>query len=214
MFRFLKYGLLCLILIPIAYLVLALLFSYLPSRLTATTEPKEDIVYIRSNGVHLDIILVNEQLPIPFRKKLTVNENGYTSFGWGDKDFYLNTPEWKDLTFKTGFSALFCTSKTLMHVDHFSEQKASWDSLIISQNGLIQLTGFIAESFATDSLNNFIKIHDAHYNKTDFFYEAVGSYSCFKTCNTWVNSAVKESGFSASLWTPFDFGTMYHIKNQ
>ena len=44
------------------------------------------------------------------------------------------------------------------------------------------------------------------YGNNDQFYEAVGSYSCFKTCNTWTNQALKESKLKACLWTPFDFG--------
>jgi len=46
------------------------------------------------------------------------------------------------------------------------------------------------------------------YGSKDDFYRANSSYSCFKTCNTWVNTAFKESGLKAALWTPFDFGLM------
>ena len=31
----------------------------------------------------------------------------FVSFGWGDKNFYANTPTWKDVTFSVGFKALF-----------------------------------------------------------------------------------------------------------
>lgn len=213
-FRIIKYILIGLLLLPLSYLVLALLFSYVPNRLGTTSKIKTHTIFIHSNGVHLDLILPNRQLPIALKEQIKAPEHGFTSFGWGDKDFYLNTPEWKDLSFKTAFNALFCTSETLMHIDRFSYPNTSWDSIKVSEKGFEQLTKYIENSFAKDSLNNLYKIPDAHYNSTDNFYKAVGSYSCFKTCNTWANIALKQSDFTTSLWTPFDFGIMYHVRNQ
>ena len=34
---------------------------------------------------------------------------------------------------------------------------------------------------------------------------AEGSYSCVKTCNSWVNLALKESDLKSCLWTPYHF---------
>ncbi|REG87882.1 uncharacterized protein DUF2459 [Winogradskyella sediminis] len=53
-----------------------------------------------------------------------------------------------------------------------------------------------------------IILENQGYSSIDDFYKAKGSYSCFKTCNSWVNSAFKESGLKSCLWTPFDFGLM------
>ena len=53
------------------------------------------------------------------------------------------------------------------------------------------------------------------YTSNDDFYKAKGNYSCFKTCNSWVNTGFKESGLTSCLWTPFDFGLLnkYQIEN-
>ncbi|MCP5062170.1 MAG: DUF2459 domain-containing protein, partial [Ignavibacteriae bacterium] len=52
------------------------------------------------------------------------------------------------------------------------------------------------------------------YTPYDDFYEAVGSYSLFNTCNTWVNSAFKECNIKACLWTPYDFGLISMHKKE
>ena len=44
------------------------------------------------------------------------------------------------------------------------------------------------------------------YSTRDDFYKSEGSYSCFKTCNSWVNIGFKKSGLKSCYWTPFDFG--------
>ncbi|MBL4888255.1 MAG: DUF2459 domain-containing protein, partial [Flavobacteriaceae bacterium] len=46
----------------------------------------------------------------------------------------------------------------------------------------------------------------------DDFYKANGSFSCLKTCNSWANSAFKESGLKSCFWTPFDFGLINKYK--
>jgi hypothetical protein len=82
-----------------------------------THPPKQDCVtdreiYITTNGVHLDIVLPVENVEPEFLSRLEILPGTkYVSFGWGDKEFYINTPQWKDLTLKTAFKALFLKSK-------------------------------------------------------------------------------------------------------
>lgn len=211
-FRIVKYGLITLLTLPLVYILVALVVSYIPSSFEREKEPKNEYIFITSNGVHLDIIVPNRLLTQKLQTELNIPSTSFTSFGWGDKDFYLNTPEWKDLTFKTAYRALFCTSATLMHVDRYTKANPSWDSIAVSQNNLDTLLKYISASFYKDPRGRFVKIPDAHYSSQDNFYQAKGSYSCFKTCNTWVNSALKQSNLPASLWTPFDFSVLYHIR--
>lgn len=46
----------------------------------------------------------------------------------------------------------------------------------------------------------------ANYGLTDAFYDGVGRYNLFRTCNTWTNDALKACGQKACWWTPFDTG--------
>jgi len=38
-----------------------------------------------------------------------------------------------------------------------------------------------------------------------------GSFSLIKTCNIWVNKALKETGVPTSVWSPFDFCILYYL---
>ena len=70
-----------------------------------------------------------------------------------------------------------------------------------------RLIQFISDSFQKDTSGNFINIiTNENYGKTDAFYEANGSYSVFRTCNTWANSALKASGQKCCYWTALDSG--------
>ena len=53
-----------------------------------------------------------------------------------------------------------------------------------------------------------ILLKNKGYTSRDDFYKAKGSFSFYKTCNSWVNTGFKKSGLKACLWTPFDFGLM------
>jgi uncharacterized protein (TIGR02117 family) len=73
-----------------------------------------------------------------------------------------------------------------------------------------KLVAFISGSFQNDSTGFVIPIStNAVYGKHDAFYEALGSYSMLKTCNTWTNEALKSAGLKACLWTPWDKGILY-----
>src|SRR3546814_12213645 len=42
----------------------------------------------------------------------------YLAFGFGNRDFYMTTPTWADLTFKHAFAAAIGGGPSLIHVDH------------------------------------------------------------------------------------------------
>ena len=139
------------LLIPITYLIVSLL-------LTAITVDRENdnqvfgkTIYLNTNGVHLDIIL-------PKRDANSLLLDGiqhesyerYLAFGWGDEDFYINTPTWADLTFTNAFSAMFLKSSTLMHVTRYRSKYSDWVEIKISENELKQLNAYLLQSFQTN----------------------------------------------------------------
>jgi cyclopropane fatty-acyl-phospholipid synthase-like methyltransferase len=76
----------------------------------------------------------------------------------------------------------------------------------ISKEQYKKLVEYISSSFQIEndqSINIKTKAKDGKY---DAFYEANGSYSMVKTCNTWANNALKHSGQRCCFWTPFDKG--------
>ncbi|MEM9141960.1 MAG: DUF2459 domain-containing protein [Bacteroidota bacterium] len=78
---------------------------------------------------------------------------------------------------------------------------------------LVVVQEYILGTFQTDAGNGKSMLRDKGYSPWDEFYAARGSYSCFKTCNSWANTVFKKSGLKACLWTPFDFGLLNKHKS-
>jgi uncharacterized protein (TIGR02117 family) len=205
--------LLYLLLIPTGYVIISLLLSYITVNKSALTSHDNKEVFLSSNGVHLAVIIqINDMSNVLLKGlKYTPGEK-YFSFGWGDENFYLNTPDWDDLTFGNAFKALFLKGSTLIHLARYKDKRKSWVKIEITDKELNKLNLFLSESFKKSSTGGKIMIKDKGYSTNDDFYEAVGRYSLFNTCNSWANRAFKESGLKACYWTPFAFGLMNKYK--
>lgn len=73
---------------------------------------------------------------------------------------------------------------------------------------LAMLKIYITNSFKTNDKNEKIVLSGISYGIHDRFYEANGYYNGFNTCNTWINTGLKQSNVHACLWTPWDFGLL------
>lgn len=207
------------ILLVIIYFITAFSLSYISVNSDVTQSEKDTIeIYILTNGIHTDLVL-------PFKNEYkdwsrSVNPTGtksgdtsanYVGFGWGDKQFYLETPTWSDLKFTTAFNALFYLSSSAMHVTFYDKLKEtpSCKRICISKESYFKLVNYIDKSFDADSLGNYTQIKGASYWNNDSFYEAKGTFSFLFTCNTWANKGLKTANLKACLWTPFDNGIFY-----
>lgn len=219
---------LCYVLIGI--LVFAALYfaaNFVLSRIPSNKgqeETKQQAItaYILSNGVHTDIVLPIKTeyqdwttiFPIENTKGNSANHR-YISIGWGDKGFYLNTPEWKDLTLKTALVAVFGIGETALHVTYYQnmvENKQCY-KVLINADQFNQLKTYILNSMDTNPDGKPILIEtQAQYGSDDAFYEAKGAYSLFYSCNTWANSALKKANMPAGIWTVFDTGILRHYQ--
>ncbi len=206
----------------ILYLILGYLIPFIPVKAEETSDPKTIVAYIMTNGVHTDIVVPTKTNAIDWSQKLPyANTKGqktnyqYTSFGWGDKGFYLDTPTWADLKFSTAFKAAFWLSDSAMHVTYYNTMKEGDDckKILLTEKQYQSLIHFIDAKFDKDTSGNYKLVKtDAVYGDNDAFYDANGKYSFLSTCNTWANNALKAAGQKAALWTPSDFGIFQHYK--
>ena len=202
-------GLGYLTLIPIVYILISLLLSSISVNTKIEDRLLDHSIFLTTNGIHLEIVMPVELLSNELKENLIYGtSDNYLSFGWGDEEFYLNTPEWSDLTLGGAFRAAFMNSTTLIHVTRYQNRRLSWIEIPVNQDQLIRINNYIAQTFQNDQSGIKINLPGEGYSDTDHFYKAKGSYSCYKTCNSWVNSAFKASGLKACLWTPFDFSLM------
>lgn len=179
-------------------------------------------MYILTNGVHTDIVLPIRMEKIDWSKIVKIEHTKgadtavkFVAFGWGDKNFYLNTPTWSDLKFSTAVKAATGMSESALHVTFYKSLRVSEDcrKISISQDSYRKMSEFILQSFKRNKEGEILWIPtDAVYGDNDAFYDSKGSYNIFYTCNTWANDVLKAGHQKACLWTPFDKGIFYHYK--
>lgn len=212
----------------IIYFLSALILSAIPVNTDfQETETSGVGIYLLSNGVHTDLVLpVRTMLPatgslhdwsdvIPFHHTLS-NDSlmQYIAFGWGDKNFYRETPTWADLKASTAFNALFFLSTSALHVTFYRSMSENeyCRKIGISEEQYVRLVRYIDDSFLKTGDGDRMLIHNLSYGNDDCFYDANGTFSLFYTCNTWTNQGLRQSGLKASVWTPFEGSLMNHYK--
>ena len=199
-----------LLILPVSYLVISIILSFITVNNKENTTKKHHTIYLSSNGVHLEIIIQKQDLIPSILEGQIYNDNAqYFSFGWGDKNFYAETPTWEDFNLLNGLEALFLVSPSLLHVTRHSAIKEHWIAIKINQEQLKKINRYINNTFKLDHQQQKIVLPGLGYNKNDDFYEAMGNYTCFYTCNSWVNSGLKQSAIKSCIWTPYDFGILY-----
>lgn len=203
------------------YSLASVVLSIIPVNKNQSENNKEYTIYIKSNGVHTDLVLpIKTDLKdwsekIKFENiKSKDSTHQYLAFGWGDKGFYLDTPEWSDLKFSTAFKAAFNLGTSAMHTTFYKQIQETENcvKIEISKEQYQKLITFIESSFQYDSIGNPIFIQATTYGKNDSFYEAHRTYNLFYTCNTWANQALKKADLKAAFWTPADKGIFHHYQ--
>ena len=150
------------------YLVAALILGLIPVNRHFREHDDGMLVYLLSNGIHSDIVLPLHSGDIFwddfFRDSESIQKIPgvkYIAFGWGNRLFYLNTPEWNDLTPSIAVNALFIKTEPAMHVTFYSYTPVSGDlciSIKINHDQLKHLSEFVKSSFVTDSHGHPVKI--------------------------------------------------------
>lgn len=203
------------------YVLAAFLLSKITVNSDADKQAKEVSIYIKTNGVHTDIVVpVKNDIKdwskeIKFENTISKDSTAsYLAFGWGDKGFYLDTPEWSDLKASTACKAAFGLGSSAIHTTFYRNIKENKDcvKVMVSNQNYQKLTEYIENSFQFDTAQAPIFIAATTYGKNDSFYEAKGKYNLFQTCNSWANGALKASNQKAALWTITDTGIFCHYQ--
>ncbi len=177
-----------------------------------TDDPKTEIIYISSNGIHSDVILpirhplMNWENTLSMHQMLAVDTfQTHLKFGWGDKNFFLRTKEWSDMEVGTVLNTVFGRGPGAMHLILCTPKDLDKKSLIeihLSKKQYQRLCIFIKRSFLfKDGRAQVIAKHP--YGTYDFFFDSSIEYNMTYTCNTWTNNALKRAGQKVGIWTPF-----------
>jgi len=136
----------------------------------------------------------------------------WLEFGWGDADFYQAKGE----SVLLGLKALLLPTDTVVHVHGFNGApaanfpKTEIIELRLTAADYADLLEFLKASFARDAAGNVEPLGRGLYDLSEF-YVGTGTYSLFRTCNTWAAEALAAGGFPID---PADVGTVDQFMEQ
>jgi len=201
------------------YVAAAALLMLVPQHSGFKQTPDGVEVMVSTNGMHTDITLPVNAAGIDWRTWIPVSDFDvigptHISLSWGDKAFFLHTPRSEDATAGRVLSALFLPTDAAMHVYYWPHPRRLRPDRIrtlrLSHDQYRMLVEAIRKSFVT-SADRPVQIEGAGYGPRDRFYEASGTYHVFFTCNDWTRNMLNAAGVTTGLWTPMDWGVMYHL---
>lgn len=207
---------------PLVYFALVLILGAVPANVAFRQAGPEGVtIYIRSNGVHTWIVMpkTNDDMDWrPYANPAHLRDPrwgaaDHVAIGFGNRDFYLNTPTWADLRFSTAAYALFGSGPTLLHVEHVDAPQPELDQrpIRISHGQYRRLAEYIQRRFAMDEGGRPRPVLGRGYADNDMFYEANGGYSFVMTCNEWTGRALRYAGVRMGLWTPMEQSVMWRL---
>jgi uncharacterized protein (TIGR02117 family) len=204
------------------YLLLAVVLSAIS--VNKNLAPSNNVaIYMITNGDHVDIVVPVKNNLKDWSKELKYNNTkgkdttaGYVAIGWGNKDFFLNTPTWAQFKLSYGIKAILGLGPAAIHAEFCKTilENDRSKKITMRYDQYARLAAYIDNSLKRDTKGQVIYITNAGYDACDAFYEAKGKYTLFYTCNTWANNALKACGQRACLWTPFDKGLFYQYRDR
>jgi uncharacterized protein (TIGR02117 family) len=220
-FRYFLYVLLAWMGLLVAYALLAAAGTFVAVNREFKPVDSGITVFVTTNGFHTDVILpVRQRRDKCFRVLLPPElasryaEHAYVSFGWGDRNFYLESYNGNFPAVTTILSTLFVPGKTLMHVDFYKNAPKVGKRvkrLVLTPGQYEKLVDFVDASFLQQQ-GGFVKLSQVGYYATDYFFEAEGRYHLFNTCNVWTGNALQQAGVKVSYWTPLERSVFYYLE--
>lgn len=204
-----------------AYVTLAMLLGTIPANMSWRQPDQGVQLFVRTNGVHTWILMPKVNTIMDWRpyappehlRDRRYGRGDYIAVGYGNREFYLNTPTWGDLTLRSAFLAAFGGGPPLLHVEHDYRPRATdyTRPLRVTPDEYRRLARFIQARFRLDQQGRPIPVLGRGYNDWDMFYEANGGYSFVLTCNEWTGRALRAAGVRTGLWTPLALGVMWRL---
>jgi uncharacterized protein (TIGR02117 family) len=182
-------------------------------RNAAWREPVEGVeILLGTNGVHTELVMPlvtadKDWRPVFPAADLAVPGRDYThvAVSWGEKEVFLNTPTWWDLSPLTVLRVVGVGGEGLLHVSHYVRPAPSDDfrPLRLTPAQYRRLAAAIERSLPRGR-----RVRHAGYGPHDVFYDAPGEYTTRNTCNQWTSDTLAAAGIRTGWWTPFAGGVM------
>ncbi len=181
-------------------------------------------VYVSGGVMHTNLIVPVKTPVFDWGKHLNLEEIGhkpasnyrYLQFGWGDRIFYMETPSWEQMSLTSALRALFLQNPSAMFVKgHHTVPRYPSEELKcirLGKTDYLSLMKFVDASFQTDARGQKLRLGNGQDGESGF-YAAHGSYSMFKTCNSWTAGALRAANVNTPLWGGLAPAVMKQIRN-
>jgi uncharacterized protein (TIGR02117 family) len=197
---------------PVLYLAVAFGLAFATPRAALPTGDGIAI-YACDNGVHTDLVLPVKAGPVdwgaglPETVPMRASEQDYVSFGWGSRDFYINTPTWADLRVGTAIKAVLW-DVTVVHVEYRGPPSAAeaCGTWVVAPDTYQRIVAYVVNSFQRPAVPV-----ARGYGPRDIFYAANGRYTAIDTCKQWTGQALRAGGAPVAAWTPFSFLVLWNL---
>jgi len=208
--------------LPLLYFTAAIFLGLVPANVAFRQPPPGQgiTIFVRSNGIHTDIVMpkVTEEMDWrPFADPAHLRDPrwggaSHVAFGYGSRDFFLNTPTWGDFSLATGFWAMVGSGSTLVHVEHIDRPVAEdlLRPIRLTPEQYRRLAFYVRSSFRLDAAGRPVPVPRGYYD-SDSFYEGNGGFSMFYNCNEWTGAALRHAGVRMGLWTPLEQSVMWRL---
>lgn len=206
--------------VALLYFAAALAGALIP-RNAGWQEPEQGITfYIWDNGVHVDLVLparaagINlHEITPPKHMQGEIASPQWVALGWGQREFYLETPTWGDLTPRNALRAV-TGGDSLMRISHREQRPGGGGvrEIRVDPEGYRRMVAFASASFDRRQDGQPILLESEAHQPNDAFYEAMGGYNAFRTSNQWTADALAEAGIRVGVWTPLSMGVTWRYR--
>jgi uncharacterized protein (TIGR02117 family) len=183
-------------------------------RNTDWREAEEGVqIMVETNGVHTAIVMPLVTPQKDWRENFPADDvaaaglpYSHVSVSWGEREVFLNTPSWADLSPITVLRIIGIGGDGLLHVAHYVRPAPAEHirPLRISEAEYARLVKEIEASLPDAATRR----RYPGYGDYDVFYDAPGRYTALNTCNQWTSNTLTAAGIRTGWWTPFAGGVM------
>lgn len=171
-------------------------------------------ILVGTNGFHTELVLPlatpikdwRGDFPDPADR---IEPSTHVAIGWGEREVFLNTPTWRDLTLRNAVRAM-AGSDALLHVSHYVRPApdADFRPLRLSAAQYARLVAQVEKAVLPSGHRRAYPGYSDH----DVFYDAPGAYDWRQTCNQWTSDTLAAAGVKTGWWTPFAGGVMKWVE--
>ena len=179
-------------------------------------EPDRGIpIFVETNGVHVSLIVpisaAGEDLSDLIRPEHLADSNLYGThvmIGWGHRRVYRNARTWGDVKAADIASAIIGSDETTLHIYHLIDPRPASHRkrFLVTQAQFHSIMASIRSTFRLTA-DGRSTAYPA-YSENNLFYDSVGHYSAYTTCNEWTGAVLRKAGVRMGIWTPMPGGVM------